>query len=295
MAYRLVKGWLRREWMFTLFEPFTKMRQTKLIKILHDFTDNVIRERREELKNQSSNHSDHDQDDIGTKKRMALLDVLLQSNIDGKPLSDKDIREEVDTFMFEGHDTTTSGISFTLYLISRHPEIQEKLFQEIREVYGDDKSVPSTMKTLGELKYLECVIKESMRMYPPVPIVGRHIPESFVMNGKVIPPKTNFMIAIWAMMRDETYFPDPDTFKPERFMTETSAENTNPYAFVPFSAGPRNCIGQKFAMLEMKSTISKVVRHYELLPLGEAVKPSMNVIMRSANGVQLGLKERKYL
>lgn len=293
MAYRFIRGWLRREWMFSLFEPFTKKRQTELIKILHDFTDNVIRERRGEL-NKNRKNSNHDHDDIGTKKRMALLDVLLQSTIDGQPLSDEDIREEVDTFMFEGHDTTTSGISFTLYLISRHPEVQEKIFQELREVCGDDKSAPSTMRNLGDLKYLDCVIKESLRMFPPVPMIGRHIPEEIQMNGKVIPAGTNYMIAIWAMMRDATYFPEPDTFKPERFYEETNNETSNPYAYVPFSAGPRNCIGQKFAVLEMKSTISKLVRHYELLPLGEAVQPSMNVVMRSANGVQLGLRERKY-
>lgn len=104
---------------------------------------------------------------------MAFLDVLLQSTVDGKPLSNQDIREEVDTFMFEGHDTTTSGISYTCYLLSRHPEVQQKVFQELRDVIGEDKDAPVTMQQLQDLKYLDCVIKESLRMYPPVPLIGR--------------------------------------------------------------------------------------------------------------------------
>lgn len=120
--------------------------------------------------------------DIGSKKRMALLDVLLQSTVAGSALSNKDIREEVDTFMFEGHDTTTSGISHTLYLISRHPEVQNKLFQEIREVIGDDRTKPITMRELQDLKYLECVIKEGLRLYPPVPMIGRFVSEDVVLS-----------------------------------------------------------------------------------------------------------------
>lgn len=103
--------------------------------------------------------------------------MLLQSTIKGKQLTNYDIREEVDTFMFEGHDTTTSGISFTCYLIARHPAVQQKLFEEIRQVIGDDRDKSITMHELQDLKYLECVIKESLRLYPPVPIIGR-IPES---------------------------------------------------------------------------------------------------------------------
>lgn len=103
------------------------------------------------------------------------MDVLLQATTpEGKPLSNEDIREEVETFMFEGHDTTTSGISFTLYMISRHPEVQQKIFDEIRQVIGDDKDQSIAQRELHELKYLECVIKESMRLYPPVPIIGRY-------------------------------------------------------------------------------------------------------------------------
>lgn len=122
---------------------------------------------------------------LGSKQRMALLDVLLQSTINGAALSNEDIREEVDTFMFEGHDTTTSGISFALYLISRHPAVQTKLVQEITQVLGTDKTKPVSYRELQDLKYLECVIKETLRLYPSVPAIGREIREDIVLGKEI--------------------------------------------------------------------------------------------------------------
>lgn len=120
---------------------------------------------------------DTEDSEFNTKKRMALLDVLLQSTVNGNALSNEDIREEVDTFMFEGHDTTTSGISYALYLIARHPKVQEKLVEEIKEVIGSEKDKPVTYRELQDLKYMECVIKESQRLYPSVPAIGRELTE----------------------------------------------------------------------------------------------------------------------
>ena len=101
---------------------------------------------------------------------------------------------------------------------------------------------------------------------------------------------------LYQTLRDPDYFTNPNEFDPERFNAENTKNSAkvDPFAFVPFSAGPRNCIGQKFAMLEMKSTISKMLRHFELLPLGEDVVPVMNLILRSKTGMQLGLKPRIY-
>lgn len=96
------------------------------------------------------------------------------------------------------------------------------------------------------------------------------------------------------MFKDPEYFPNPEKFDPERFAVGNIAEKLNSYIFIPFSAGSRNCIGQKFAWLEIKSSISKILRHYELLPLGEPPKTSFELILRTKNGIQLGLKERIY-
>ncbi|KAM8713349.1 hypothetical protein ACLKA7_013632 [Drosophila subpalustris] len=298
MAERFMSPLQRFDSTMRIFYPLLCRKLMKNIKLMHDFTDKVISERRDTLQkllNESSDNSSsaEEKDDVGSKRRMALLDVLLQSTVDGQPLSNEDIREEVDTFMFEGHDTTTSAISYTLYLLARHPEIQARAFQEVREVIGDDKSKPITMRDLGELKYLECVIKESLRLYPPVPMIGRQLTEDVVLDGKHFPAQTNIIMITYLAQRDPDFFPEPERFNPDRF-SQTNVGNIDVFAYTPFSAGPRNCIGQKFAMLEMKSTVSKMLRHFELLPLGEPVKPVMNLILRSTTGINLGLKPRVY-
>lgn len=145
---------------------------------MQKFTKEVIVERRESLLQSTNVEKTKDIENNAeneSKKHLALLDLLLQATVDGQSLTDEDIREEVETFMFEGHDTTTSGISFTLYLISRYPKVQEKLFAEIREVIGDNKTHAPTYAQLQNLHYMECVIKESLRLYPPVPIIGRYL------------------------------------------------------------------------------------------------------------------------
>lgn len=145
-------------------------KQAKLLEVLHGFTDNVIMTRRHELTKILAADNEPQE-----RAKSSLIDILLRSTVNGEPLSDADIREEVDTFMFAGHDTTASGIAFTLHNLAKYPEIQQKAFEEIRNVIGDDVSTRVGLKELNELSYLELVIKETLRLYPPVPFIGRKI------------------------------------------------------------------------------------------------------------------------
>uniref|UniRef100_A0A182Q7Y3 Cytochrome P450 n=1 Tax=Anopheles farauti TaxID=69004 RepID=A0A182Q7Y3_9DIPT len=273
-------------------------KQRKVIKALHDYTDSVIQGRRKQLMARSnSNDGDESSDqDLGIKKRMAFLDMLLQSTVDGRPLTDREIREEVDTFMFEGHDTTTSAISFLLQSLAKNPSIQQKVFDELRDIVGDDRTRPVTMAMLNDMHYLDLVIKETLRLYPSVPLIGRKMQQTTEINGKMFPAGANLIIIPFHLGRDPRYFPNPEKFDPERFNVERSAEKANPYQYIPFSAGPRNCIGQKFAVLELKSLVSKVLRHYEILPPAEKQDESFiaELILRPEHGVFVCLKPRDY-
>lgn len=111
-------------------------------------------------------------------------------------------------------------------------------------------------------------------------------------DGRILPADTNFNLMLFVMFRSEKYFEEPEKFDPNRFIDGDGNEKYNPYMFIPFSAGSRNCIGQKFALLEMKSTISKLLRYYELLPMGDAPITSSELVLRSKNGIQIGLKPR---
>lgn len=248
---------------FDFVYQYTEMyqREQKALQVLHEFTDSVIRSRRDELFNNKTNNESPTDDVVGSKRKMALLDLLLQSTVDGEPLSDMDIREEVDTFMFAGHDTTSSGIAFVLYNIAKYPDVQRKVYEEIvSQLSADDIS----LKDLNNLRYLDLVIKESLRIYPIVPYFGRKLCEDVKVNGFTLPQHSNVYISPYIMGRSEQIFPDPMKFDPERFDVETTTDKWNPFCYVPFSAGPRNCIGQKFAGYEMKCIVSKIIRNFEL-------------------------------
>ncbi|XP_044729324.1 probable cytochrome P450 4d14, partial [Chrysoperla carnea] len=288
-----------------IFYNFTKNGKVfkKSLKILHNLTNKVIEERRQLLIDSMKNNTTkpnkiinkeviNDLEVQEKKEKMVFMDVLLKSTIDGKPLTNSDIREEVDTFMFEGHDTVSSGLSFTLYLLANHPEVQNQVFEEIREICGDDLKKHATLSDLNKMSYLEAVIKESMRIYPPVPIVGRKLSEDLPLENGVLRKNARPSIMIYSIHHNPEYFPDPEAFKPERFLTQ--AQNKNYFSYIPFSAGSRNCIGQKFAMYEMKSTITNVIRHYELCSAGPEyeLKLALAIILKATNGVNIKLKLR---
>ncbi|XP_037042772.1 cytochrome P450 4d1-like [Bradysia coprophila] len=259
-------------------------KQKKLLKTLHGFTDSVIIARRDEIIKNINNS--------GTNVKSSLIDILLKSSIDGKPLSNLDIREEVDTFMFAGHDTVSSAISFTLYNIARNAEIQRKLFEELCQVFGDDKQRPHTLKDLNELRYMELVIKESLRILPPVPFIGRKLKKDTVVNGKLLPNGADVVIAPLLMGQNSSIWKDPLSFIPERFELDNMS-TLSPFSFMSFSAGQRNCIGQKYAMLEMKSLVSKVLMNFEIevepgFKLG--LKPV--IVLKPTGGIKLRLKDK---
>ncbi|KAG4065113.1 hypothetical protein HA402_007510 [Bradysia odoriphaga] len=259
---RMFSAILRENFLFRFSRLYSE--QKRALKTLHGFADKVINERRNTILTSNSDHNDSVDESIGVKRKLAFLDILLQSTINGKPLSNSDIREEVDTFMFEGHDTTTSAITFCLYCIAQYPEVQQKCFQEIRDVIGDDVTKPVTLNDLNNLNYFDLVIKETLRIFPSVPLIGRELQEEVVIGKYTLPKGTNIVIPIYFMGHDPNNFVNPEVFTPERFLVERNTEKNNPFSYIPFSAGPRNCIGQKFAVLEIKSLVTKVLRYFEI-------------------------------
>ncbi|XP_043065323.1 LOW QUALITY PROTEIN: probable cytochrome P450 4d21 [Drosophila ficusphila] len=285
----------RFDWLFPLATPRVYRRLKNDIRTMQEFTDQVIRERRSVLERSKADGTYQPlflgDEDTGHKSKISLIDILLQATIDDKPLSDVDIREEVDTFVFAGTDTTTSAVSHALHVISRYPKVQDLIYKELIDVLGQDPNAPVTQSQLLSLKYLDCVIKEAMRLHPPVPLIGRHIPKDLQIGEKTIPGDTDIMLVSYFVFRDPEYFPDPLTFKPERWLNEEKVTHPK-IAYIPYSAGPKNCIGQKYAILQMKTLISKVIRHYELLPMGGELNPTYTFILSSSTGNHLGLKPR---
>ncbi|GLH07853.1 Probable cytochrome P450 4d14 [Gryllus bimaculatus] len=293
MVKRMFTPWLFSDFIFNMTKYGKEQR--KYLKVLHDTTDEVIAKRKKELleKANGSTSINTEENDFGQKKRLAFLDLLLQYTRDGANLTDKEIREEVDTFMFEGHDTTATAISFCLWSLATHPDCQEKVYQELYEIFGDSNR-DTTVKDLQDMKYLDAVIKESQRIYPTVPFVFRELDEEVNIDDLHLAKGTNVMISPFLMNYNAEYFPEPEKFDPDRFSSENS-QRRNPYAYVPFSAGPRNCIGQRFALMEMKSTISKIVRNYKITPGSKKIVLCAELVLRSVNGIHFLINENIFL
>lgn len=224
--------------------------------------------------------------------RFAFLDFLLQTHLDDTDvLTEVDIRNEVDTFMFEGHDTTSAAVQFSLFLMGHHPEVQRRIQAEIDCVFGDDASM--TTEKLNRLIYTEAAIKEALRIFPPIPFVCRKNQKQFTAAGYKIPKGTTCFVIFYELHRNTTFFPDPEVYDPNRFLDESSASR-HPFAFVPFSGGPSNCIGQNFAMLEAKMMVASILRefHIESITPREKMILSVEAVLYSKNPIKMKFHRR---
>nr|BAC86562.1 unnamed protein product [Homo sapiens] len=292
MIFRRIKmPWLWLDLWYLMFKEGWEHK--KSLKILHTFTNSVIAERANEMNANEDCRGDGRGSAPSKNKRRAFLDLLLSVTDDeGNRLSHEDIREEVDTFMFEGHDTTAAAINWSLYLLGSNPEVQKKVDHELDDVFGKSDR-PATVEDLKKLRYLECVIKETLRLFPSVPLFARSVSEDCEVAGYRVLKGTEAVIIPYALHRDPRYFPNPEEFQPERFFPE-NAQGRHPYAYVPFSAGPRNCIGQKFAVMEEKTILSCILRHFwiESNQKREELGLEGQLILRPSNGIWIKLKRR---
>nr|XP_053638811.1 cytochrome P450 4c3-like [Cherax quadricarinatus] len=194
--------------------------------------------------------------------------------------------------MFEGHDTTAAAINWSLYLIGCYPEIQARVDEELRSIFGDSDR-PVTMADLREMKYTENCIKEALRLFPSVPILARELKEEAVIDNYRIPVGTTVIVVTYCLHRDPEQFPKPEVFDPDRFLPENVSKR-HPYSYIPFSAGPRNCIGQKFALMEEKILVSNILRKYrvESVTRREDLRILGELILRPENGNILKLTPR---
>ncbi|XP_071652110.1 cytochrome P450 4C1-like [Temnothorax longispinosus] len=271
ILYRTLRPWLNPNMIFALTSMGRK--QAKNLKILHGFTEKVIAERKQYhestdgryLTKHFKDNVEDDKEVIGIKKkRLAMLDLMLLEAANNE-MNDLDIREEVDTFMFEGHDTTAMGLTFAILLLAEHKDVQECARNEVSAVIqANDGKL--TMSALNNMPYLERCLKESLRLYPSVPFISRVLSEDVKTESYLIPTGSVMHINIYDIHRDPNFWPNPNVFDPDRFLPER-IQKRHPYSYLPFSAGPRNCIGQRYAMLELKAIIASLVHNFYLEPI----------------------------
>mgnify|MGYP000377401550 FL=1 len=186
--------------------------------------------------------------------------MLSAEDDEGQSMSREQIRDEVMTLLLAGHETTALALTFTFFLLAQRPEVERRLLDELDEALGGD---PPTIGEIRDLPYLEQVVEESMRLYPPVPGIVREATARDEIAGYTIPEGATISINQWSVHRDPRFYDDPMAFRPERWTDEMRAELPS-LAYFPFSAGPRRCVGDRFAMLEAKVVLATLLQRYHL-------------------------------
>ncbi|XP_065192774.1 cytochrome P450 4F6-like [Sycon ciliatum] len=259
---RLKQPWLYFDFIF--LNSATGARFKNLLAETHEFSDRLISEQRALLEQGKDNEGKTSQ--LDQKRHRDMLDVLLTvRDEDGVGYSDSDIREHVETFLFAGHDTTSSVLEWAIHYLCHNKPVQERCRREVMDVLEKCSGLDNfAHEHLAELQYLSQTIQETLRIASVGPVAMKTSDRVCKIDGVQFPAGTDFQINIIGVHHNEQVWTDPDTFKPDRFSPDQGTRSS--YAFIPFSCGPRTCIGKHFAMDEMKVVLSMILSRFRLLP-----------------------------
>lgn len=262
----------------------TNLKLNKARKILNDTMTKMIESRRSE----SNGHVNPNVE----PKNLDMLSMLLDARYeDGTAMDDQLIMDELITLFVAGHETTSNALTWTLYLLSQHPEIQAKLHEELDSILLNRDA---RFDDLNELKYTEMVVKEAMRLLPPAWTLNARQANKEVQVGQYMFPRNKVVfISPYANHRNPKYFPEPEVFDPLRF-SEEREKSIPKHAYMPFGTGPRVCIGQSFAMMEAKLILASVLNRFSVKPdPTQKFDPQAQITLSNKGGMHLYLEKRK--
>ncbi len=200
----------------------------------------------------------HDRQSSGRSSDDLLTTLLQVRDEDGQAMSERQIRDELMTIIGAGNDTTTLALSYAWHELARHPEVEARLAAELDEVLGNR---PPQVEDLPRLIYTEKVIKEALRLYPPVWAFVREATAPFEIGGYCLPPRTNFVLPPWIVHHDPRFFGQPLEFRPERWTEEFERELPK-FAYFPFGGGQRTCIGASFAKMQTSLMLATMAQRF---------------------------------
>lgn len=224
--------------------------------------------------------------DFGDRGDLLSMLLLAQDEDDGSTMTDLQVRDEAMTIFLAGHETTANALTWTWYLLSQSPEEEAKLHGEVDRVLQGRLPTIADIPSLG---FVERVVTESMRLYPPAWIIGRRAIEPYAIGEYIAPARSIFLMSQWVMHRDARFFAEPDRFRPDRWTPEFKAALPK-FAYFPFGGGPRQCIGESFAWMELVLLVSTFAQQWRmaLVPGHEAV-PQPLVTLRAKHGMPMRL------
>lgn len=221
-----------------------------------------------------------------------LLSMLLLAQDeegDGQGMSDLQLRDEAMTIFLAGHETTANALTWTWYLLSQNPEVERRLHEEVDQVLGG--RAPA-LEDIPQLRYVEMVLAESMRLYPPAWVLGRMALEPHEVAGYTVPVGAVVVMSQFVMHRDARFFPDPERMDPQRWTPEARYERPR-HSYFPFGAGPRQCMGESFAWMEGILLLATLARKWRMkLVPGHPVVPQPLITLRPRHGMRMKLEKR---
>jgi len=207
----------------------------------------------------------------------------------GKPFSEEELVNQVAMLFLAGHETSASALTWASYLLAKSPEIQQRAYEQVIAVFGDAEPRQADMKSLA---LVWNIFRETLRLFPPVGFFARENVQSCPMRGKQLGAGSTVVVAPWLLQRHRKWWKNPDAFDPDRF-DRGDDKDAIKHAYMPFSMGPRVCLGAAFALQEAVLILACILRRYELLPVDEHLpEPVGRLTIRSANGVRIKLRKR---
>ncbi|XP_041971508.1 probable cytochrome P450 313a4 isoform X3 [Aricia agestis] len=276
-AEKMSQPWLRSDVIFRIMPIYKKLEKWK--NVIHSFIEQVIR------KNMSK--------PAGSPKNV-METIMETSRSFEQPFSLEELRDELVVLILASIDTSTVAVCFTCLMMAMHPECQERAYKEVMEVMKD--ATAPTIDHLSKLTYLDAVIRETLRLYPPVPLIARKVDEDVELpTGLTIVPNCELLISVWAIHRHPRHWgSDADIFNPDRFLKPSERPGGS---FMAFGYGPRNCIGYRLAMKSTKIVLSSIIRRFRILPPSNQsqfeLKLKYDVMLKDVNNFQIQLQRRK--
>ncbi|CAH1118517.1 unnamed protein product [Phaedon cochleariae] len=290
VTYRIFRLWYHSDIVWKL-SPLSRTFH-RLNKKFKDTTSTVVKKK---LMEHNRKHSLYQScvyaeiDDESVKKRMAFLDLILENS----DFTEEELNEEVEIFLAAGTETTASTFCCLCVMLGMHQEIQQKVYEEAMDVLGSDRAVES--KDMSKFNYTERVIKETLRLFPIAAILGRTLEEDIDLgDGITLPAGSSAGFGTVHIHRDPKYWPNPFKFDPDRFLPEEVSKR-HPCTYIPFSYGPRNCIGWRYALSNLKTIIATVIRRYRFhteYKSVEEIELKINLLLRMRDGPKVWLEER---
>ncbi|XP_011315413.1 cytochrome P450 4C1 isoform X2 [Fopius arisanus] len=275
---RMFKIWLHPDFIFERTEMGEEQRTG--LKIIHGIVDQAIaRKKREHVALARGAITEE-------RPRVMLLEQMIDHMMKNQSMDDLELRYQIYTVYIAAQDTIAVISSFTLLMLAMHPGIQEKVREEVVEVLGGSEDVEEVH--LSDFKYLERVIRETLRLFPIAPLMVRRTTGVIELESCTIPENCSVVIAAFRTHRNEEYWDHPEEFNPDRFLPE-NCNKRHPFSYIPFSGGLRGCVGQKFAIICLKTIIANLVRscRFETSVKMEEIKLKMDISIRSRCGYRM--------